>query len=84
MKPKKIPSMKGKEYVYILSDMDRKRHIHTREGKKIIDFVVQYEVLIDEEWWPVIRYDTVHGYAHKDILNPDGSKQKVILGEYGY
>ncbi|MDZ7699083.1 MAG: hypothetical protein U5R49_19850 [Deltaproteobacteria bacterium] len=76
--------MKRKEYVYILSDTDRKRHIHTRDGKKITDFMVQYEVLIQGKWLPVVRYDTAHGYAHKDIINPDGSKQKVILGEYGY
>lgn len=76
--------MKRKEYVYLLSDTDRKRHIHSRTGKKITDFLVQYEVLIEGKWAPVVRYDTAHGYAHKDILNPDGSKQKVILGAYGY
>ena len=75
--------MKRKEYVYLLSDTDRKRHIHSRTGK-ITDFLVQYEVLIDGKWAPVVRYDTAHGYAHKHILNPDGSKQKVILGAYGY
>ena len=30
---------------------------------------------------PVVRYDTVHGYAHKDLINPDGSKEKIFLGE---
>jgi len=29
----------------------------------------------------VVRYDTVHGYAHKDLINPDGSKEKIFLGE---
>jgi hypothetical protein len=76
--------VKRKEYVYLLSDTDRKRHIHSRTGRKIIDFLVQYEALTDGKWVPVVRYDTAHGYAHKDILNPDGSKQKVILGEHAY
>lgn len=27
-----------------------------------------------------MRHDTAHGYAHKDLLNPDGSQEKVFLG----
>lgn len=30
---------------------------------------------------PIVRYDTAHGYAHKDLMNPDGSKEKIFLGE---
>ncbi len=26
------------------------------------------------------RYDTAHGYARKDLSNPDGSKEKIFLG----
>ena len=29
---------------------------------------------------PVVRYDTAHGFAHKDLVNPDGSKEKILLG----
>ena len=76
--------MKRKEYIYLLSDRDRKRHVHTRMGKTITDFVVQYEILIDDKWYPVVRYDTSHGYAHKDRIYPDGSMEKVTLGIYSY
>ena len=76
--------MKRKEYIYLLSDRDRKRHVHTRMGKTITDFVVQYEIFINDKWCPVVRYDTAHGYAHKDHIYPDGSKEKVILGIYSY
>jgi len=79
-----ITGVKRKEYIYLLSDSDRKRHIHTRIGKTITDFVVQYEIRIDNKWCPVVRYNTSHGYAHKDLIYPDGSKQKVILGMYSY
>ena len=76
--------MKRKEYIYLLSDTDRKRHVHTRMDKTITDFVVQYEILINDKWCPVVRYDTAHGYAHKALIHPDGSKEKVILGIYSY
>ena len=76
--------MKRKEYIYLLSDSDRKRHVHTRIGKTIKDFIVQYETLINDKWCPVVRYDSSHGYAHKDFIYSDGSKEKVILGMYSY
>ncbi|MBI3754031.1 MAG: hypothetical protein HY266_08335 [Deltaproteobacteria bacterium] len=28
-----------------------------------------------------MRYDTAHGYAHKDLMHPDGGKEKIFLGE---
>jgi hypothetical protein len=36
------------------------------------------------EWLPVVRYDTAHGYAHKDLINPDGTKEKILMGDAGY
>jgi hypothetical protein len=35
-------------------------------------FTVQLEVLIDEEWLPVVRYDNAHGEAHIDYIDPKG------------
>lgn len=72
--------MAKKTYLYMLSDQDRKRHEHTVDKGRVIGFVVQYEVLIENEWRPVVRYDTAHGFAHKDLINPDGSKEKMFLG----
>jgi len=31
--------------------------------------VVQFETFVNKQWRPVIRYDTAHGHAHKDILD---------------
>ena len=72
--------MKKKTYIFMLSDMDRKRHEHLTEKGKISGFVVQYEILLENKWMPVVRYDTAHGYAHKDLINPDGSKEKIFMG----
>ena len=30
------------------------------------------------------RYDTAHGFAHKDILSPGGTTEKKIVVSYGY
>lgn len=64
----------------MLSDQDRKRHEHLAEKGKVLGFIVQYETLVKDKWMPVVRYDTAHGYAHKDLLNPDGSKEKILIG----
>ncbi len=70
-----------KTYVFMLSDTDRKRHEHITEKDRVAGFVVQYETLSEGKWLPVVRYDTAHGYAHKDLLNPDGSKEKIFWGK---
>ncbi len=69
-----------KSYVFMLTDKDRKRHEHIIEKGKVIGFVVQYEIFFEERWMPVVRYDTSHGYAHKDLINPDGSEEKIFMG----
>lgn len=65
----------------MLSESDRKRHEHLTQKGKIVEFVVQYEMLYNCKWVPIIRYDTAHGYAHKDLINPDGSKEKILIGQ---
>ena len=47
-----------------------------REHGQIVSFIVQLECSIDERWYPVIRYDTAHGFAHCDVLRPDGIQDK--------
>ena len=64
----------------MLTDKDRKRHEHLTDKGKVIEFVVQYETLFENKWVPIVRYDTAHGYAHKDLMNPDGSKEQMFLG----
>ena len=68
----------------MLTDVDRKRHEHVVEKGEIKDFVVQYEMKISDKWLPVVRSDTAHGYAHKDLINPDGTKEKILMGDVSY
>ena len=50
------------------------------EKGKVTDIVIQYETLLAREWVPIIRYDCAHGFFHRDVLNPDGSKEKKAIG----
>lgn len=54
----------------------RYRHYHVSNGKEIVEFRIQLEILIDDIWYPVIRYDTAHGKAHKDTIKPNGDENK--------
>lgn len=45
----------------------------------ILEFIVQYETVISGAWRPVVRYDTAHGFAHKDIIRGSGEAVKQPL-----
>ncbi len=56
-----------------------KRHCGVRYIKdrgRILRFVVQLEVFVDERWAPIVRYDNAHQFVHCDDLRPDGSQIK--------
>jgi hypothetical protein len=72
--------MPEKTYIFMLTERDRKRHKHMIEKGKVVGFMVQYETLFEEKWVPIVRYDTSHGYTHKDLINPDGTIEKVFMG----
>ncbi len=46
----------------------------TTERGQLTIFTVQYETTVEAQTWPVIRYDSAHGFAHVDVLAPDGSQ----------
>ena len=37
------------------------RHYHRTQARRVVEFVVQLEIEIRNEWKPLIRYDTAHG-----------------------
>ena len=51
-----------------------------------MQFVVQLEVQHPRRgtWLPVVRYDTAHGFAHRDRLHPDGRSEKTALPVQDY
>jgi len=68
-------------YLYALSPgkEDRLRVEATIDKGEIKGFVVQYEAFLQNRWHPIVRYDTAHGFAHRDILHPDRSEEKQLL-----
>ena len=66
-------------FTVILDDGVRKRHRHETTGGKIINFVVQLEIRIEQEWKVVIRYDCAHGYSHVDRYDKTGKQTKTPL-----
>ena len=72
------------EYVIRIGPSDRYRHLHMQGKGKILFFRVQYETRINDTWYPVVRYDTAHGYAHRDFMSLKGSVKKTPLFNQDY
>jgi hypothetical protein len=60
----------------------RYRHYHISKRKKIVVFRIQLEIFVRDEWDAVVRYDTAHGKAHRDVLHPNGSQSKDWFEDY--
>lgn len=72
------------EYVVPLGSDGRRRVRHVRVEARVVEFMVQYEIRVGEEWYPVVRYDTAHGFAHQDILHwqRPAEKRDLPSGDY--
>ena len=57
----------------------RLRHIHTHWKNEVASFTVQLEISVRSEWRPIVRYDTAHRFAHKDVIHADGTREKTPL-----
>ena len=53
--------------------------LHEIDRGMMISFAVQSEVLVDDLWKVVIRYDSTHGFAHIDRYHLEGRKVKKEL-----
>jgi hypothetical protein len=63
-------------------DNYEQNHLRVRltiDGGDVKDIMYQYETLLDDEWRAIIRYDCAHGFFHRDVLYPNGSKEKQII-----
>ena len=71
--------MGRKSFIVLLgeSDRDRYRLYCVTESGQVAIFRVQYEAFIDGQWRPIVRYDTAHGFPHRDLLHPDRPGEKT-------
>lgn len=78
--------MNETEYIIDLSPEgeDRYRHYHRVEKKRVLEFRVQYEALIEGRWYAIVRYDTAHGFAHRDVMHLRAEEMKTAMSEADY
>ena len=62
------------DYEYALDDAARdwRRMRIWKEAGQVVGFTVQYETTVAGKRLPVVRYDTSHGFAHRDRLDRRG------------
>lgn len=65
--------MPERRYVIEYTGEDEAHYRVVIERGRVIAFAVQYEAYIGEVWYRVVRYDTAHGYAHRDVLDAEGN-----------
>jgi hypothetical protein len=49
---------------------------YQKDRGRILWFVVQLEIILDEQWLSITRYDTAHGFIHRDDMRPNGEQFK--------
>lgn len=77
-------NLRETEFVKWLTSTSRIRHHHIQLKNQVIEFVIQLETKVKDKWYPIIRFDTKHGFAHKDIIHYYGSIEKSNLGMSNY
>ncbi|MCK6568124.1 MAG: hypothetical protein HUU12_15115 [Anaerolineales bacterium] len=70
--------MRTVEFRRLLDDANALRVRFETDHGQILRFIVQLECLFSEdgEWTPVVRYDTAHGYAHRDVMRPHRKRRE--------
>jgi hypothetical protein len=69
------------DFLFFL-DFEKQNRLRIRFVKdkgEVLLLLVQYETLIAEVWTAIVRYDTAHGFLHRDELFPDGSQKKTPI-----
>ena len=73
-----------KEFIVFYAADCRIRHCLKKSSGKILEFCVQLEINYKGHWTAIVRYDTAHGFAHRDIIHANGRQEKFPLGLLTY
>ncbi|MCL4823212.1 MAG: hypothetical protein KJZ57_03235 [Anaerolineales bacterium] len=78
--------MRHVEFRRLLEDNIALRVEFDSERGRIIHFVAQLECQFDDDetWIAVVRYDTAHGYAHRDTMHPHQREEKTRMTMQDY
>ncbi len=77
-------SRRHEEYQQVFTEDDVLLVTLVHVGSSVTHFSVQYIARIDDEWYPIVRYDTAHGRAHVDVSHPDKSQETRELTAPSY
>ena len=77
-------SRRREEYQQLFTEDDVLLVEFDHSGKSVVRFSIQYLARIDDEWHPIVRYDTAHGRAHMDISHPDKTQETRELKVRNY
>lgn len=72
--------MRQVSYVQALDSNNALRVRFELEYGRVVSFVVQLECYFEDNGWlPVVRYDTAHGFAHRDTMHPKEQTEKTEI-----
>jgi len=72
--------MRTVEFRRMLDDDNALRVRFDVDGGDVLLFVVQLESKFENEvWTPIVRYDTAHGFAHRDRMHPRQDAEKTEM-----
>ena len=77
--------MRAISYIHALDVNNILRVQFEVEQGRILSFVAQLECYFEDNGWlPVVRYDTAHGFVHRDKMQPgkETEKTKTPVGSY--
>ncbi len=66
-------------FVRVLGKGARRRLYIKRDRKKVLDYMVELEVQVKDQWKAVVRYDPWHRGPHRDEHRLDGTQRKEYL-----
>lgn len=74
------------EFHRYLDDSNSLRVAFELEHGQVLRFIVQLECRFagDDQFKPVTRYDTAHGFAHCDVLHPYDKTAKTTMTAQDY
>lgn len=73
-----------KTYFRYLTHEDRIRCQIELERGQVRKFVIQYEILTQDEWAAVTRFDTSHDAVHRDLISPNGTISKRWYMQFNF
>ena len=76
--------MRTVEFRHLLDEQSALRVRFVSDRGQVVEFVVQLECVFEDGWVAVVRYDTVHGFAHCDWLHPYEPTTKTTMNTRNY